>query len=129
MVRRNILVKKNIYEIRTQYRSRFGLLVFAGNYKNDKRFAQSNWLCRCGEAQEDESHLRSGKCEVFGDIVERFSDLSQDESLVQFFAAVLERRDQLDDYQATLDGGDSSIVGANCVSFGDITSQSEESLL
>ena len=74
--------------------------------QNDKRSAQSNWLCRCGEAQEDESHLRSGKCKVFGDIVERFSDLSQDESLVQFFAAVLERRDQLDDYQATLDGGD-----------------------
>ena len=42
---------------------------------------------------------------MFADIVERFSDLSQDESLVQFFAAALERRDQLNDYEATLYGG------------------------
>ena len=104
--KKEYMSKKNIFEVRTQYRSRFGLLAFAGNYQHDKRFAQSNWLCRCGEAREDESHLRSGKCKVYGDIVERFSDLSQDESLVQFFAAVLERRDQLDDYQATLDGGE-----------------------
>ena len=97
-----------------QYRSRFGLLAFAGNYQHNNRFAKSNWLCRCEEAQEDETHLGSGDCKVFGDIVlllvERFSDLSQDENLVQFFAAVLERRDQLDEFLQALDGGDTNIV-------------------
>ena len=110
--KKDYISNKSIHEVRIQYRSRFGLLAFAGNYQHDKRFAKSNWLCRCNGAQEDESHLRSGTCKVFGDIVERFSDLSQDESLVQFFAAVLERRDQLDEFLQTPDGGDTTIVGA-----------------
>ena len=47
-----------------------------------------------------------------GDIAERFSDLTEDERLVQFFAAVLTRRDKL---IQTPYGGNSTIVGANCV--------------
>ena len=90
--KKDYISKNNIPEVRIQYRPRFDLLAFAGNYQHDKRFAKSNWLCRCNKAQEDESHLRSGNCKVIGDIVERFSDLSQDESLVQFFDTVLERR-------------------------------------
>ena len=127
--KKDYISKKSIYEVRTQYRSRFGLLAFAGNYQHNNRFAKSNWLCRCEEAQEDETHFRSGDCKVFGDIVERFSDLSQDENLVQFFAAVLERRDQLDEFRQTLDGGDTTIVGANCVLSEDTISQSEDTTL
>ena len=56
--RKDYISKKNIFDVRIRYRSRFGLLAFAGNYQNEKRFANSNWLCRCTKAREDESHLR-----------------------------------------------------------------------
>ena len=127
--RKDDISKKNIFHVRIQYRSRFGLLAFAGNYQNDKRFANSNWLCRCSKAREDESHLRSGHCKVYDDIVERFGDLNVDENLIQFFAAVLERRDKLDKCLQTLDGGDTTIVGANCVLSKDMISQSEDCIL
>ena len=127
--RKDYISKKNIYDVRKQYRSRFGLLAFAGNYQNDRRFAESNWLCRCEKAREDKSHLRSGHCKVYDDIVERFSDLNVDENLIQFFAAVLERRDKLDKCLHTPDGGDTTIVGANCVLSKDMISQSEDCIL
>ena len=85
--------KKNIFSVRQQYRTRFGLENFAGNYSNDRRFASSEWLCRCKESREEESHLTSGRCTVFGDLKERFGDLHDDENLVQFFHEVLARRD------------------------------------
>ena len=124
--RKEYVSKKNIFEVRNQYRTRYGLLAFAGNYQHDRRFAKSNWLCRCEKSREDEVHLRSGQCNVYSDIVERFSDLTDDESLVQFFAAVLERRDQLDKCLQTPDGGNKTIVGANCVLSKDMISQSED---
>ena len=127
--RKDYISKKNIFDVRNQYRSRFGLLAFAGNYQNDKRFADTNWLCRCMKSREDESHLRSGYCNVYDDLVERFGDLNIDENLVQFFAAVLDRRDKLDKCLQTPDGGDTTIVGANCVLSEDMISQSEDSTL
>ena len=87
-----------------------------GNFKNDKRFAKTSWLCRCEKSRKDESHLVSGQCEVFGDLTEIYSDLTSDEGLVQFFNAVLARRDQLDKILQTPDGGATTIVGANCIS-------------
>ena len=96
--RKEYMDRKNIFDVRNHYRTRFGLLSFAGNYKNDKRFAKYNWLCRCQQAREDEYHLVSGKCKVFGDLTEIYSDLTSDEGLVQFFTAVLARRDQLDKF-------------------------------
>ena len=81
-----------------QYRSRFGLTDFAGNYRNDKRYLKTGGLCRCEESREEESHLLSGRCKVFGDLTEGFSDLRDDNELVEFFAAVLSRRDQLDNH-------------------------------
>ena len=97
--RKDYINKKNIFHIRQQYRSRFGLQDFAGNYRNDKRFLKTGGLCRCQESREDESHLLSGRCKVYGDLTEGFNDLTADEELVQFFAAVLSRRDQLDNMQ------------------------------
>ena len=120
--KKDYIIKKSIHEVRIQYISRFGLLTFAGNYQHDKRLAKSNWLCRCNQAQENESHLRSGNCKVFGDIVERFSDLSH-------FAAVLGRRDQLDEFLQTTDGGDTTIFGANCVLSEDTIRQSEDCII
>ena len=86
----------NIKTVREQYRTRFGLLPFAGNYSHDRRFASTNWLCRCKQTREEEFHLISGKCPIFGDLKKQFGDLSDDSNLVQFFREVLEKRDQLD---------------------------------
>ena len=111
--RKPYISKKNIFSVRQQYSTRFGLENFAGNYSNDRRFSSSEWLCRCEEAREEESHLTSGKCKVFGDLNERLGDLHNDENLVQFFQEVLARRDEIDKKQETCDGGVNTIVGAN----------------
>jgi hypothetical protein len=94
--KKEYITNKNIFRVRQQYRARFGLEKFAGNYSNDQRFASLEWLCRCLEAREEESHLTSGKCKVFRDLKERFGDLHDNKILVQFFHKVLSRRDKID---------------------------------
>ena len=96
MDKKEYLLSKNMFNVREHYRTRYGLLSFAGNYSNNKKYASSNWLCRCSEAREEESHLTSGNCKVFGDLQDKFGDLSQDENLIKFFSEVLSRRDQID---------------------------------
>ena len=61
----------------------------------DKKFSRSNWLCRCGE-KEKEAHITSGSCPIYDDIWENRGDLENNDDLVKFFSAVLERRDLLD---------------------------------
>ena len=101
----------NIHQVRQLFRSRFGLQPFAGNYSKDKRFAKTQWLCKCGEEREEEPHLLSGACKVYGDLTHKFSDLTNDNQLVQFFKEVLERRDRLD--KDACGGGADTTVGAN----------------
>ena len=79
------LSKTNIHNIHQQYHTRYGLQRFAGNYLNDKKLAKSGWLCRCQMAQEEEGHLISGQCTVYGDLTDKFSNLTNIESLIQFF--------------------------------------------
>ena len=55
----------------------------------------TNWLCRCGEKRK-RSSLTSGNCPIYDDIWEKRGDLENNEDLVKFFSAVLERRDLLD---------------------------------
>ena len=43
---------------------------------------------------------------MYDDIVKWFGDLNEDKNLIQFFDAVLERRDKLDKCLQTPDGGD-----------------------
>ena len=62
-------------------------------YTHARKFAKTDWLCLCQEASESESHLLSGKCRVHGDLIENFGDLKEDNNLVSFFRAVLDRRD------------------------------------
>lgn len=95
--KKDYISSKDIQSVRQHYRTRFGLQNFAGNYSNDNRFAKTSWLCRCLESRENEPHLISGKCKVFGDLNERYGDLTNDENLVMFFQEVLARRDLLDD--------------------------------
>ena len=79
------------------YKTRYGMMAFAGNFAKDKRFAWSDWLCKCGEAREEESHLISGTCQVYGEIRHKYSNLNDDKQLVDFFNEVLSRRDELEE--------------------------------
>ena len=54
-------------------------------------------MCRCGSEREEEGHIVSGHCEVYGDLRTQFGDLSEDENLVKYFQAVLDRRDNLEE--------------------------------
>ena len=89
------LDNKKIEDVRFRFRSRVGLLPFAGNFSNDRKYAKSNWLCRCGE-KENESHIKDGTCPIYSDIWKEYENLNNDEDLVHFFAAVLERRSELE---------------------------------
>ena len=88
--------KKNIFHVRLQYRSRFGMQDFAGNYSHDRRFQGARGLCKCQESREDEPHLISGQCKVYGDLIEKYGDLTVDENMVGLFSDILARRDELD---------------------------------
>ena len=107
--------KKNIHNIWQQYRTRFGLQRFAGNYSNNKQLAMSGWLFKCNMAREEEGHLLSGLCSVYGDLTEKFNDLTDIENLIQFFNEVLERRDMLDkqDKQNPVGGGITSVYATS----------------
>ena len=47
-------------------------------------------------SREDEAHLTSEQCTVYGDLALKYSDLTDDQNLVEFFREVLDRMDQLD---------------------------------
>ena len=51
-----------------KFKARFKMLPFAGNYGKDRKFSHSEWLCKCGEEKEQESHLLAGRCKVYGNI-------------------------------------------------------------
>ena len=89
--------------------NKFGLQAFTGNYSHDRRFEKTSWLCLCQQSREEESHLISGQCQVYGDIKDKYNDLTNDDQLVQFFSDVLARRETLE----TLGGGDFTTAGAN----------------
>ena len=79
-------------------------------------FAKTNWLCKCKQAREEELHLVLGQCQVYGDLTHKFSNLTDDNSLVQFFQEVLARREEMDKLQRNPVGGDNTDVVANSVS-------------
>ena len=82
------------------------MLPFAGNYSKDLRFARTDWLCWCGEEREEELHLLSGKCDVYGEIRGRYGNLDNDNELVKFFSEVLARRDKLEEEKKNCDDCD-----------------------
>ena len=93
--RKEYMNNDTIEKVRQVFKSRVGLLPFAGNYSNDKKYLKTNWLCRCGE-KETESHITTGACPVYEDIWETKGDVRNDDDLLEFFSAVLERRGLLD---------------------------------
>ena len=56
-------------------------------------------MCKCLKAQENEKHLISGECEIYGEIRDEFQNLDDIENLTKFFDAVLKKRDELDEVQ------------------------------
>ena len=95
--KKNYLKEKDIENTRKQYKTRFKLLNFAGNYSGDRRFAKSNWLCRCKEEKENESHLLKGECKVYGKIRNKYGIICNEEDLVDFFGEVLQERERLEE--------------------------------
>ena len=95
--RKSYIKEKNISDTRDHFRARFGLTAFAGNYSHDQQYSKSNWLCQCQQSTETESHIMSGTCKVYGDLIQDFGDLHEDSNLVSFFKAVLDRRDFLEE--------------------------------
>ena len=60
------------------------------------RFPSTDWMCRCKESKEEEGHITSGECNIYGDLRTTFGDLKEDNNLVGFFRAVLDRREKLE---------------------------------
>ena len=112
--RKKYLQEKNIGDARTHYRACFGLLAFARNYSHDRKYAKSDWLCKCQQSSESESHLMTGSCKVYGDLNEEFGDLREDTNLVNFFKAVLDRRDLIEEEERSRSVSDT--LGASSVS-------------
>ena len=54
-------------------------------------------MCQCLRTVEEKDHIVSGQCEVYGDLRSQFGDLQEDKNLVQYFQAVLDRRDILEE--------------------------------
>ena len=114
----------NIEESRSWFRTRFGLTNFAGNYSHDKKFSKSNWLCQCKGAREEEGHIVSGNCTVYSDLRSHFGDLGEDQNLVNFFRAVLDRRDVLEEEDRTGQPLTATVVASPVPGNRDRTSQS-----
>ena len=69
--------------------------AFAGNYSHDRRYAKTNWLFLCLNFREEEIHLKSGECTVYGDLTHKYIDLSSDDNLADLFREILARSELL----------------------------------
>ena len=127
--RKNYTKNTTIQESRKWFKTRFGHLDFGGNYSHDRKFAKSNWLCRCKTDREEEGHIVSGKCNVYEDLRTQYGDLGEDENLVQYFQAVLDRRDKLEDEDRTRQSVTAAVVARPVSVIGDRTSQPRDRIL
>jgi hypothetical protein len=122
------ITSKNIEQARSWFRTRFGLQDFAGNYSHNRKFAKSDWLCRCKTAKEEEGHIVSGNCSVYSDLRPKFGDLGEDQNLVDYFRAVLDRRDRLEEEDRRWQSSTATVVASPVPGNRDRTSQSGDLL-
>ena len=122
--RQSYVSKSTIKEARNLFRTRFGLQNFAGNYSHDRKFASSDWLCRCKGAKEEEGHIVQGDCTVYRDLRSQFGDLGEDQNLAVFFRAVLDRRDSLEEEDRTWQPTPATVVASPVPGDRDRTSHS-----
>jgi hypothetical protein len=94
--KKRYISSETLHSVRQHFYSRVQMQPFGGNYSKDRRFIKSDWMCKCKQEKENESHLLSGDCPVYGDLKEGFENMDDDHQLVAFFTQVLARRDQLE---------------------------------
>ena len=111
--KKDYIESKTIQDSRKWLRTRFGLTDFAGNYQHNQKFAKSSWLCRCRGAVEEEGHIVSGHCDVYADLREQFGDLGEDKNLVDYFQAVLDRREEMEEEDRTQQSLNAAVVASN----------------
>ena len=111
------------------FRSRFGLLPFAGNLAHDRMFAKTDWLCRCKTSREEEGHITSGNCQVYGGLRTQFWNLEDDQNLVKFFQAVLDKREELEDEDRTRQSLTAAVDASSTTGNRSRTSQPGEPIL
>ena len=97
------IAKEKLHVARKNFKTRFGMSNFAGNYKNNIKYKKNNWMCFCKNETENEAHLTSGKCQVYGDLKEKYR-LDDDKNLMLFFEEVMQRREELEDEEVTAAG-------------------------
>ena len=113
--RKAYLQDQTISQCRKWFRTRFGLQDFARNYSQSKKFSKTYWMCQCLQTVEKEGHIVSGQYEVYGDLRFQFGDLQEDKNLVQYFQAVLDRRDILEEEDRRQQSS-TAAVGASLIS-------------
>ena len=65
------------------------MLPFAGNFRNDRKYAAYNWKCVCASlVMEREEHIVE-ECVFYKEIREKFGSLDDDEVLCNSFTEVL----------------------------------------
>ena len=72
-------------------------------------------MCQCLRTVEEKDHIVSGQFEVYGDLRSQFGDLQDDKNLVQYFQAVLDRRDILQE-EDRRQHSSTAAVGASLIS-------------
>jgi hypothetical protein len=102
-----------ISDVRKYFYTRVKMQPFGGNYSKDNRFRRTEWMCRCKQQKEEESHLLAGDCQVYGDLRHKYADLVSDEDMVSFFTEVLARRERLEEEERGLAVGQNAADSAS----------------
>ena len=103
-IRQELYGRKPYFSLKTpsQTRDMFATKVFmkpwAGNFRHDRRFARTAWMCRCGGSVEREEHIVTA-CPMYQDLRQKHGDLAEDANLEAFFREALARRDEFDKYK------------------------------
>ena len=71
----------------------------------------------------------SGKCQVYSDLMLQFGDLKDDENLVRYFQAVLDRRDDLEEEDRRQQSSTAAVGARSVPGNGDGTSQPRDDTL
>ena len=96
---------KCVRDVRDKYAERNFQLPFAGNYLHDKRFLNTEWLCLACDGEERDGEMRkvieeqehiASRCPGYEDLRQHY-DIQTDEGLVEFYRAVIKRRDDSND--------------------------------
>ena len=67
-------------QVRQFFSMRTSMLAIAGNFSRDRRFERTDWLCRCGQREEQE-HLRR-HCPMYDDQVRRAGERRESRALL-----------------------------------------------